>query len=425
MAWAAKQHDKLISVAYDKTQLHIDEHTTIVELSDDICYEIMTGNITLHELNNGKPIAEPPNRLDGYISVSGQYAHMHHWEFNLFGKLQDKSLIDNRYFFIWDWRHRSGNEIAGSFPWDEFEHVRHVHSACRMSVIIDNSVEAPDYHNHLKVLCDQLVESGIRPKDILLWSTIEEPLDIPVYNIDTKCGYTVGLGASHIEYDAITTYHFIMLARTPRVLRLVMADQILSRQLDQYGNMSCGSWDAGDWYNYYNTTPYIADINRHRFPIFLDGEVKNMTVKQFDVSDGRINQAAINVICETSQDAGLDPILWWTMPFITEKTSKAFLLCQLPLFVSVPGVVDKVRRDGFDVFDDLIDHSYDNESDPIRRVNMVADQLEKLCSVENISELRTRYWDRLFNNRSKILELFKNINNNNAIKLEQWLKDTR
>ena len=424
MAWAAKQNGKIVSVAYDKAQLSTDEHTTIVELSEDVCHKVMTGHMTIHEINNGKPIAEKPVRLNGHISVSGQYAHLHHWEFNLFGKLQDTSLINNRYFFIWDWRHRNGDEIAGAFPWDEFNYVRHTHSTYRMSVIIDNSVEAPNYHNHLRVLCDKLVESGIQPKDILLWSTIDEPMDIPVYSIDTKCGYTVGLGASHIEHTSVTNYHFIMLARTPRVLRVIMADQILSRQLDQYGNMSCGSWGSNEWYNY-NTSPYIKDTNKDKFPILLDGEVKNMTVQQFDVSDTRINQAAINVICETSQDAGLDIINWWTVPFITEKTSKAMLLCQLPLFISVPGVVDKVRRDGFDVFDDLIDHSYDNEINPIARVNLVADQLEKLCNIQNIAELRSRYWDRLLDNRSKILKLFKNINNVNATKLEQWLKDTQ
>lgn len=357
------------------------------------------------------------NMLSGY----GKYLYLPRWKYHLFNKV-DKNLLLNRHFFIWDWRHKFGHEIVDSFPWEEFNKCRESHPYDRMSIIFDNSMEAPDYYNHLKPLCDQLIESGILPKDILFWSAIEEPDNIPISNIDTKNGYVIGVSKVIPEYDHDTQYHFVMLAKNPRPMRLMIADQILSRQLDIYGNLSCGS---SQWPYDYDTCPYLSDSNRHKFPILLDGIVPQDDNKQYDVSDERITKAAINVICETSQDQCLDGVTLWIKPFITEKTSKAFLLCQFPLMVSVPGMVDKLRRDGFDMFDDIIDHSYDYEQDPWRRVEMVAEQLEKLCKIENVKEFRSLYWDRLLENRRLLIDLFHDIENINCMQIEQWLRDTQ
>lgn len=359
--------------------------------------------------------------VNHYISGIGNFLYLPRWTQNIFNNI-DQNLLLNRHFFIWDWRHKFGHEIVESFPWEEFNKCRAAHSHDRISVILDNSMEAPDYYNHLKPLCDQLVAEGVRPKDILFWSAIEEPYDIPVSNIDTKNGYLIGVNKNVPEYSENTSYHFVMLAKNPRPLRLMIADQILTRNLDVYGNLSCGSCQ---WDHDYSTTPYLSSNNKQRFPILLDGVVLQDDIKQYNVSDSRIAQAAINVICETSQDESLDGVTLWVKPFITEKTSKAILLCQFPLMVSVPGTVNKLRRDGFDMFDDIIDHSYDNEPDPWRRVKMVADQLEKLCKIEDIAEFRKQYWDRLLENRRLLIGLFHNIESLNCMQIENWLKDTQ
>jgi len=420
MAWAAKRNDIIIAVAFNATQLPTGTDISIAELADDLCRDIFTGHRTIHELNHGRAAVELPIPVNQYLTGYGEYVHLPQWEYNLFGAINDKTLLHNRHFFIWDWRHRYGYEIAGAFPWEEFNKVRNTHPNDRMSVILDNSLEAPDYYNHLKPLCDQLIESGIRSKDILFWACIEEP-DIPVSNIDTKCGYTIGLrNIPSQEYE--TLYHFIMLAKNPRPLRLMMANEILNRKLELYGNLSCGAGQPD--YDFYNT-PYIDLKHKQRFPFLLDGFVHYTDKRQYDVSDDKINKAAINVICETSQDEVLDGVILWSKPFITEKTSKAFLLCQFPLMVSVPGMVDKLRRHGFDMFDDIIDHSYDTELDPWQRIHMIGEQLETICNITDIAALRSQHWDRLISNRQKLIMIFRDLNSVNATKLEQWLKDTQ
>lgn len=46
--------------------------------------------------------------------------------------------------------------------------------------------------------------------------------------------------------------------------------------------------------------------------------------------------------------------------FITEKTAKPFFNLQFPIIFGPPGIIQKLREYGFDVFDDIINHEYDN-----------------------------------------------------------------
>jgi len=53
---------------------------------------------------------------------------------------------------------------------------------------------------------------------------------------------------------------------------------------------------------------------------------------------------------------------------LTEKTANCILGCCFPIWVSSQGTVAFLRNRGFDVFDDIIDHSYDLIENPIDRL---------------------------------------------------------
>jgi hypothetical protein len=65
---------------------------------------------------------------------------------------------------------------------------------------------------------------------------------------------------------------------------------------------------------------------------------------------------------------------------LTEKTVKAFALGQIPMILGPRGQVEKTRQQGFDLFDDLIDHGYDNEPDPLLRIEQFISSLEKFIN---------------------------------------------
>ena len=91
---------------------------------------------------------------------------------------------------------------------------------------------------------------------------------------------------------------------------------------------------------------------------------------------------------------------------VTEKTFKAFGLRQIPLWFAVPGFIEQVRKLGFDLFDDIVDHSYDSIVEEHIRFETVAQQVKKLdqtFSLEQCQQLRRSLLDRL-NQNFKLLK---------------------
>jgi len=61
---------------------------------------------------------------------------------------------------------------------------------------------------------------------------------------------------------------------------------------------------------------------------------------------------AVNIVTETQYDA--------TPGIITEKTTMALLARQIPIVIGYPGIVQDCQALGFDMFEDLVDISYDH-----------------------------------------------------------------
>jgi hypothetical protein len=53
---------------------------------------------------------------------------------------------------------------------------------------------------------------------------------------------------------------------------------------------------------------------------------------------------------------------------VTEKYLNSVYGGNFPILISAPGTVQHLREMGFDMFDDIIDHSYDNMLDPVARL---------------------------------------------------------
>jgi len=83
---------------------------------------------------------------------------------------------------------------------------------------------------------------------------------------------------------------------------------------------------------------------------------------------------------------------------ITEKLSHSVFAMNFPLIVSSPGYVNCLRELGMDMFDDVINHSYDLELNKTKRIHkLITDNLELLSTDKSIS-LHTQYKNRLMSN---------------------------
>jgi hypothetical protein len=89
---------------------------------------------------------------------------------------------------------------------------------------------------------------------------------------------------------------------------------------------------------------------------------------------------------------------------LTEKSLKPFLFYQLPLFVTYSNNLKCLRNMGFDLFDDILDNSYDLIEDPKERIDCIISNLDKLKN-EDLKSYFEKNKLRFIHNRNLIFKL--------------------
>jgi len=114
------------------------------------------------------------------------------------------------------------------------------------------------------------------------------------------------------------------------------------------------------------------------------------------------SNAYVDVVTESRHDL---------LPFKTEKCVKPFYNLQFPIILGHHGVVDDLRKMDFDMFDDIIDHSYDliepisnrgNEgTDLSKKVSIISEQIIKLSKID-IHSLYLKNKERFIYNQENL-----------------------
>jgi hypothetical protein len=135
------------------------------------------------------------------------------------------------------------------------------------------------------------------------------------------------------------------------------------KNLIKQGNKKFVLYDfpIGDQYNIYGTTD--------------NDNVGNFEKKLVDY----YKNTFIEIICETTYTE--------KSFLITEKTQHSVFGCSFPIWISSPGTVKFMREIGLDVFDDIIDHSYDIVENPIDRLYLAISKNKELLTNPNIKDI--------------------------------------
>jgi hypothetical protein len=106
---------------------------------------------------------------------------------------------------------------------------------------------------------------------------------------------------------------------------------------------------------------------------------------------------------------------------ITEKTFRPFLYLQIPIFLAGYKHVSKLKEEhpSLHLFEDLIDHSYDNEINNNKRLEMVSNEIKRLSEMKNLiqdyyilNELKIKEnssYILSFSNNKTTFNFFKNL----------------
>jgi hypothetical protein len=438
MAWCCvDQHDQVQSVCLQRHD-DIASGWHWIEITDARYQDIMHGAVALRRALDSDDSAKQPMDLEmrwphrgpqlpaasikylQHCTVLGTHADANFYA-RLLAEIPDH-LLQQVHLVFWDWRYQLPGPVHAGFDYGQWDDIFQRNQDKRVVFVIDSHWEAPNYQMHLAHLCEQLISRGHVMHHHILHLSNGTQAAVPIWHVDTTYAMCIGFGGSVVPMDH-STHAFIMLCRQPRPLRVMGMVELLRRDLLSYGFASCGNTESHNDRSW--ITQWVPPHMQERFPLDFDGVMPQGAGKQFMVSDERIRGAVINVIAETSQDPCLVGERWdWVDAMLTEKSTKAFRLAQLPLWLSAPGTVALARRYGFDVFDDVIDHAYDEQLVPERRVQMVMDQLQTLCEMglQQLNHLRAGLQPRLQANRQLVNHIAETVELHMAEKIRERLQ---
>jgi hypothetical protein len=292
-------------------------------------------------------------------------------------------------------------------------------------IILDCTAEGPEELRIKKLLA--LLEQAGYSKDKIFY--IDSGLNyfdfcnhgiVPNW-IAASCHYLPELQS--INPVETRTILFLALARLAKYQRLQFIIKMIQNGLDKESILSCGSGDEE-----ITVSEVFKDVPveiRHLFPIIPNGT----KISRHEGSTGIdpiFKKCLINIVLESNYENNLfdisgPPSHCWDRLFYTEKTDKCFYMEQMPIFLAKTGYVAELRRLGFDLFDDIIDHSYDNEINPYIRIDSVISECKRLHEI-GISNLLTTYniSERLARNKLLPIKIREQYYTEFKYKLIQW-----
>jgi hypothetical protein len=112
------------------------------------------------------------------------------------------------------------------------------------------------------------------------------------------------------------------------------------------------------------------------------------------------------VMCDSR--VGLIIETYFDRPDIIAFSEKVFRALQLPrpfLLYCAPGAIKVLRDQGFDVYDDIVNHSYDLDVDNIKRQIKILDELEKSKYIVYNEQVLEDFEQKATHNRSLLIKL--------------------
>ena len=307
-----------------------------------------------------------------------------------------------------------------------------VNNNLKLKILIDATFEAPSYRNNLTKYCNFLIDLlDISLLDIIIFGVGEHQYEDNInFSVSNTCCIMKEL-FENTTATILPQHHFVSLARVAKPHRLYCTTQMIDKDLIKFGKVSLGcGFHFTDGENL--ILNFLPEQYKKLMPMIIDGEFKGGSDNTFFGSHPSIQFAFINLIQETAFDSSLqlkvldiyniteDNVgffnwknitnkghLCWSINSFTEKSMKPFVWGQVPIFNTVYDNLKYIRKLGFDLFDDIIDHSYDLIEDPIERIKAVVDQLEMICSwsIDDCANYKKQNMVRFIRNREIAQEL--------------------
>jgi hypothetical protein len=141
---------------------------------------------------------------------------------------------------------------------------------------------------------------------------------------------------------------------------------------------------------------YLNEYVKDWKPTYLDSQESKLDI--FKIVPEYYEKSFFSVVTETGMDHYLR---------ITEKTFKPLANYHPFLIIGCMGTLDYLRKIGYETFPEMFDESYDEETNVLKRLLMIIDEIENFCLLDT-KEKHNRFkkiYDKLIHNHN----LFHNV----------------
>ena len=247
-----------------------------------------------------------------------------------------------------------------------------------------------------------------------------------LFIIDLINNYVPGQQYTQCDNKILDSKPWICLSSRPEPHKFAVVSYLIGKQLDKTGKLCIDNRFSVSKRNF-ELAKSLFKFDRAHQKIFFKG-FKNFLDKKFtkhplsSYSGNNIHNYHTHLFPAyktTALEIVIGSLFIEPAPFFNEKEIQCIYGKNLPIFINGPGSI-KVFRDqyGLDMFEDIIDHSYDSVEDPSLRIFKAIDDNEHLL---RDSELLTSLW---YKNEFRLDENCKKMNKilydkNYQIKLDE------
>lgn len=287
--------------------------------------------------------------------------------------------------------------------------------------------------DELKQFCEHYPEQNFIIFSLHL--NLRKELSIPNLYLDTiiPTSYTERL--QHCEKKEISNRWLVLNADT-KVHKVMSVSYLLSKDYWNNGditfNMSVPTLVKSDRYKNITKVPdHLKEDFSRGYERFKSEDFNHLKIRNFDLTDDRVaNNYNVNLL-PVYENIAVEIIngtmFFESTPVLSEKEVQSVYAKNFPIYMNGPGIVRELKKfTQIDIFDDIIDHSYDEIEDHFERLAAAIDRNEHLLDGStNISELWNDNRQRFEDNCKIMDDLLYDQNKQKTInhqKIKQALK---
>jgi hypothetical protein len=212
------------------------------------------------------------------------------------------------------------------------------------------------------------------------------------------------------EHRADLKYNWVTFMHSPGWHRTMLLAYLLFLGLDKSGAMSVSNrlldraceFKSAAEYLTYEMSPIQWHCIEQGFSRLKTKYFENVISLPPSLGENVINNYN-NTLQSVYKQTGVELVTGSTysepIPYITEKEVQSIYGCNFLIFINPTKTVTWFRDQGFDMFDDIVDHSYDDIADPAQRIfTAINNNIHLLNGTANIKSLLAGNQQRFYNN---------------------------